>query len=146
MDQPPLVITSPSSSRQSLPFMSFYHFQRRCAVLQITQADLSSLHTIGDVQRLAKKRYRQLARHYHPDHQAQIKHCHNLIGTRFRKITRTYQWLMALPPSLLVPLPKTLSPMQLLPLNPEDILPWAFSRHITHIPYGYQEVPGYRWA
>ena len=137
MDDPSPLTIRPTARADPFP-LSWYHFSRRCLLLTIPASALLLLPTIADVQRYAKPRYRLLAKHYHPDHQKQIKHCHNLTGTRFRTITRTYRWLMALSPAMRTPVPRLprLSP-QALDL---DDLPWALCRTPLDFTDGYHET------
>lgn len=141
-DLTPIAPPSPFPSRQVS--CTYYYFQRRCAVLQITPEDLRPLPTIGQVQRLARRRYHQLAKYYHPDNQVNIKHCHNLTGTTFRKITRTYTWLLSLDPSCTPPAAVP-SPRYSTPPIYEAELPWAQCRKPLRLPSGFQEAMERYW-
>jgi hypothetical protein len=109
---------------------------RRCRRLTLTEADLRQCRTMGDLQRLAKPRYRALLKRCHPDHAQRWGSRTQQESQRLRAIRRTYAWLLAWPegmglPSRLPPLPRTLA----------IVLPATMQPKAWTLPAGYHQLP-----
>ena len=111
----------------------------RAHALGITTHEVLSCATIGALQVLVKQHYHQLAREAHPDAQARRKAegmRPTLQGARFRDLTATYQFLMALPVDQVIDATAGLTIR-------EPPIPWAWDRASLTLGFGYQEIPKY---
>lgn len=93
------------------------------------------------IKALVKKRYRVLAKHYHPDI-VQLNHGKYFrewpeYGLSFRLITKTYQWFQKLDA---ITEPKK---FKLGNNVPDEPLPWYLERKPLTLPFGYQETTEY---
>lgn len=102
---PTTVPPMPSSGR--LP--TYRMLCRRLRRLKLAPDVLVPLRTYGDLQRVARHQYYHLAKHYHPDHEAQRRtgqrlRSRPLTGATFQMIAKTYQWLQQV--AATTPLPR----------------------------------------
>lgn len=133
-----LVATPPPApvSRATVLKISYKVLMRRCHALGITRHEVWQCARVADVQTLAKVRYHVLARRYHPDAQARRQALGlrtPLTGNKFRRITRTYTWIMGLPGW------QSLDLWYWAPIT-DAILPWAMERPPLRLGAGWQEV------
>ena len=94
-----LIPTAHSVSTVRTARVSLFTLCRRAHALGIETHEVLACPTVAALQALAKHRYHQLARHFHPDMEAQRKadgmRC-NLRGRTFDAVAKTYAWLLAL--------------------------------------------------
>ncbi len=133
------------------PALSYRLLCRRLKCLRMMPGILVSLRTMGELQMLAKKQYHLLAQQYHPDHREErlkgTQHPgHPLTGHTFRRIAKTYQWLMRFPPSLLIPCHAESLILQY-PTPPiyEATLPFVLERKPLRLDDGFQEAMERYW-
>ena len=127
------------------PLPSWRRLRQRLGTLRITAQDLEGLTTFGAIQRLAKARYRQLSKRYHPDAMRSPTHPHPERGHRFQRITATYQWLRTFPPAARLPAPQPLPTLHYhTPPIAEMALPYALERTPLPLPWGFHSVGGWR--
>lgn len=155
----PVPLAPSSSTSHTAP--STYMLRKRASRLGISTTDFDACRTIGDLQVLAKRHYRNLARHYHPDARAQqprqgdgkLRHLTQgapLTGAFFRALTDTYTAIMEADPTALVHRrPKAARihwrpgedthALQPLPVR-EAELPWAMERKPIACGFGWHET------
>ena len=109
---------------------SYAVLRRRVHTLHITDGQLASCRTVGELQRLAKTHYRQLARRYHPDLINRRTLYGRVPGKTFRAITLTYDWLMAITEGVILT-PWTHAPCEILEHEWEDtgMYGWHYEYH-----------------
>ena len=110
---------------------------RRAHGLGITTSAVLACPTIGALQILVKQHYHALAREAHPDAVARRKAegmRPTITGHRFRKLTATYTFLMALDPAQVIDRCAGLT-------IPEAPVPWAWDRTSLSLGEGYHEIP-----
>jgi hypothetical protein len=132
----------PASAQASGRLPSLRLLRRRVGTLQITAQDLEGLATFGELQHLAKARYRRLVKRYHPDAMHSCYHPHRERGYRFQRITATYQWLSTFPAASALPGPPVLPTLRsATPPIAEMALPFALERKPIPLPDGFSEIP-----
>ena len=134
------LLPPPQTAAEGLP--SWRVLRRRLGMLQITAQDLEGLATFGALQRLAKARYRLLSKRYHPDAMRTPRHPHPEQGYRFQRITATYRWLCAWPPTAALPERAALPPLRYhSPPIGSVPLPWAMQPRAWALPDGFHPLP-----
>jgi hypothetical protein len=123
---------------------TYRNMLRRAGCLKITEDELAGK-SLREIKALAKKRYRALAQHYHPDrverehsrHFAKNKYTAAGYGATFRAITKTYEWFMKL---------DAITERKKFKLGnnvPDDPLPWYLERKPVQLPNGFHETREY---
>ena len=121
---------------------TYRYLLHRAGRLQITEAELEGL-SLAQIKAFVKKRYHELAKHYHPDIVTQVhpkyfpKRKWDTYGFTFQKITKTYQWFMGLNAIVERRKPKFRDTI------PDDPLPWYLERKPLSLPCGFNETREY---
>ena len=157
MDTAPVPLaTHTHHDASSIP--STYYLRRKAHRLGISNKDFDACHTLGELQQLAKQRYRKLAKHFHPDKRAQqarqqaspnLTQGTPLRGAMFHYYADAYACLMKLPAHTMLHrrpklgnYPRQLHDTQSIEPLPEReaILPLAMERRPLTLGFGWHET------